>query len=92
ALAYKDLSQHESILSFESWLQKYEVFKCFDEKICIHDPRIKRELLKRGEKIAQERAKIFKRIIRNDPKMALELAIKADQIKTLPDSISTHLE
>ena len=91
-LTYKDLSQHESILSFENWFQKYEVFQCLNEKNCIHDPRIKWELLRRGEKMAQERAKIFKRIIRNDPKKALELAIKPNRLKIVPDSISTHLE
>ena len=91
-LAYQDLSQHESILSFENWFQKYEVFQCLNEKNCIHDPRIKWELLRRGEKMAKERAKIFKRIIRNDPKKALELAIKPNRLKIVPNSISTHLE
>ena len=32
-------------------------------------------LLENGEKLAKERAPIFKRIIRNDPKKALELAV-----------------
>ena len=44
-------------------------------KYGISDPRVTWNLLENGEKLAKERAPIFKRIIRNDPKKALELAV-----------------
>ena len=89
---YEDLSKHPSIISFEKWLQSYEIFECFDKQNCVHDPRIKWDLLSRGKKIAKEREDIFKRIMRSDPRKALELAISEDRLKNIPDDISIHLE
>ena len=72
--SYEDLSNHPSILNFNQWLKSYITLN--DEgKYGISDPRVKWNLLENGEKLAKERAPIFKRIIRNDPKKALELAV-----------------
>ena len=61
------------------------------KRLC-SDPRIKWDLLNRGEKLAKERAPIFKRIIRNDPKKALELAVNEKIYDFLPQNITSHLE
>ncbi|MBT5717200.1 MAG: hypothetical protein HOI70_09815, partial [Opitutae bacterium] len=89
---YQDLSKHPSIVSFEKWLQSYEAFECYDKQNCVHDPRIKWELLTKGKKIAKEREVIFKRIMRSDPRKALELAVNEDRLDNLPEEISAHLE
>ena len=89
---YEDLSKHSSIVSFEKWLVSYEEFECYHKQNCDHDPRIKWDLLFDGLKKAKERKEIFKRIMRSDPRKALELAINEDRIKNLPKEISVHLE
>ena len=62
---YQDLSRHTAIVSFENWLHAFEAFQCFEKTNCEHDPRIKWELIKRGEKFAKDRAPIFRTIIQN---------------------------
>ena len=89
--SYEDLSNHPSVLKFNQWLKSYIALN--DEgKYCVHDPRITWNLLNNGEKLAKERAPIFKRIIRNDPKKALELAVNEKIYDFLPQNITTHLE
>jgi hypothetical protein len=56
-LPYSDLSQHVSILDFNRWLNRFVEYKCFEEQECVHDPRIKRQLLQKGEQLAKERSK-----------------------------------
>ena len=89
---YQDLSQHQSILAFENWLQAYEAFKCESLKSCVHDPRFHRQLLIDGENIAKDRKKIFERIIQGDPQKAIELAIEDHRLARLPEKIQIHTE
>ena len=89
--SYEDLSNHPSILNFNQWLKSYITLN--DEgKYGISDPRVKWNLLENGEKLAKERAPIFKRIIRNDPKKALELAVNEKIYDFLSPNITAHLE
>jgi len=89
---YQDLSRHTAIVSFENWLHAFEAFQCFEKTNCEHDPRIKWELIKRGEKFAKDRAPVFRTIIQNDPRKALELAVDENWLAVLPKQISQHLE
>ncbi|MDG1326228.1 MAG: hypothetical protein P8P49_10705, partial [Opitutales bacterium] len=89
---YQDLSKHTAIVSFENWLQTFEAFQCFEEMNCEHDPRIKWELIKKGENFAKDRAPVFRSIIQNDPRKALELAVDENWLTVLPEQISQHLE
>ena len=89
---YQDLSKHTAIVAFDNWLQTFEAFQCFEKTNCDHDPRIKWELIKRGEKFAKDRAPVFRTIIQNDPRKALELAVDENWLAVLPEPISQHLE
>ena len=91
---YVDLSSHPSITAFQNWVDEFDLFACLQEtEACPdHDPRFVRQWLQRGEKLARERRSTFEKIIRGDPKRAIELAISDDVIERLPPQIQGHLE
>jgi hypothetical protein len=91
-LPYSDLSKHQSIVDFNNWLNRFVEYKCFEEQECVHDPRIKRQLIQKGEQFAKERSKTFYKIIKGDPEKAIEIAIQQSQLDILPASVSKHLE
>ena len=73
---YKDLSNSPVFKEFQVWLEDFEGFDCDLTDDCVdHDPRKVREFLIQGQKIAVRRSKILQKIIRGDPKTALQLAI-----------------
>ena len=57
-----------------------------------HDPRKVREFLIHGQKIAIRRSKILQKIIRGDPKTALQLAIPYKRSNRLPSLLKNHVE
>ena len=73
-LQYTDLSNHQTISDFNSWLNQFTEFHDFDERNDLRDPRIIKELIERGEFLARKRSETLVKIIRGDPRKALELS------------------
>jgi len=90
---YQDLSQHQSILSFNRWLKDFKDIACLSPANCQeHDPRVVTSLLQAGKILARARKETFAKIIRADPKTAIELAIPQETIALLPKAIVQELE
>lgn len=94
ALAYKDLSSHQSIKHFQKWTEQLNSIVCLSENsnCSDHDPRFLHQFFTLGEKLAVERKPIFAQIIRGNPKQALELAISPELLNLLPHEITKNLE
>ena len=105
---YSDLSNHSTILDFDKWMVHYEGFQRFDHQNCLDcgtQPnffneqssngfieRIRNNLIRKGEKLAIKRSETFQKIIKGDPRKALEIAVSENRLKNLPPQITQHME
>ena len=102
SLNYSDLSNHSTILDFDKWMVHYEGFQRFDHQNCLDcgtQPnlfneqssngfieRIRNNLIRKGEKLAIKRSETFQKIIKGDPRKALEIAVSENRLKKSPSS------
>jgi hypothetical protein len=90
---YVDLSDDPILHEFSRWLDANDQLSCLKTGNCTdHDPRLLAQHFSNGESLARTRAKLFQKIIRGDPRKALNLAIEPEVIASLPPRISAHLE
>jgi len=90
---YVDLSEDPVFREFSRWLDTNVHLNCQKAGNCTdHDPRLLAQHFSYGESLARTRAEVFLKIIRGDPRKALNLAIKPEIIATLPARITSHLE
>jgi hypothetical protein len=90
---YEDLSSHPIFSKFNEWSEQFISLQCTDPLSCQdHDPRFVSHLIHKGKKLAQERSTILHKIIRGDPRKALELAFSQELLDFLPPEISEHME
>jgi len=90
---YIDLSEKPVFREFSRWLETHLQLNCQKTGNCTdHDPRLIANHLSYGEKLARTRAKVLSKVIRGDPRKALELAVTPEVINLLPEQVSTHLE
>ena len=90
---YEDLSSDPIFSKFNEWGEQFISLQCTDLLSCQdHDPRMVRHLIDKGKEIAQERSTVLRKIIRGDPRKALELAVSQEILDFLPPEISQHME
>ena len=90
---YQDLSHDPIFPKFSQWLEDFNSLNCPSIENCQdHDPRMLAHFIREGMSLARTRASLFPKIIRADPKRALQLAIPEEIIASLPEEISSHLE
>jgi len=90
---YVDLSEDPVFREFSRWLDRNVHLSCQEAGNCTdHDPRLLAQHFSYGESLARARAKVFSKIIRGDPRKALNLAMEPEVIASLPPQISSHLE
>ena len=90
---YKDLSQNVVFDEFGDWFAELiEIQNNLGVDYHENNSTNLKTFLSDGERLAEKRAKILQRIIRGDPKTALDLAITPENLKALPPSIQEHIE
>ncbi|MEK9772951.1 MAG: hypothetical protein VW576_05245, partial [Opitutae bacterium] len=90
---YQDLSHDPIFPKFSQWLEDFNSLNCPTIENCQdHDPRMLALFISEGKSLARTRANLFKKIIRADPKRALQLAIPEEIMVSLPKEISSYLE
>ena len=81
---YQDLSKDAIFTEFQNWLNEFDSIDAETVKL--------EKFLYLGEELAKKRAKVFQKIIRGDPRKALELALTPGAFKVLPVNVKNHLE
>ena len=90
---YQDLSSDPVFDNFSQWLDDFKSINCQTPLNCVeHDPRVLANILSKGSTLVRAREKVLSKIIRADPKTAIDLAIPQQTIDLLPLNISTHME
>ncbi|OUU57086.1 MAG: hypothetical protein CBC20_07360, partial [Verrucomicrobia bacterium TMED60] len=88
---YRDLSKDAVFSEFANWLKQFQLHSLDLEKKDSGHQEIQ-ALVSRGEQLALRRSKVLQRIIRGDPRKAIQLALAPQVLKTLPSSMEKHME
>ena len=82
---YDQVNAKQALDAFDDWVGAFQ-------EINRHDPRQLLHFYQKGVKLSYARARAFKKLIQNDPELALKRALPREIIHKFPEKIRENLE